>query len=418
MSQSRVSLQQGQGRFKLQDTFAALKYPNYRLWFFGQMTSLVGTWMQNTAQGYLVYELTGSSAFLGYVGFASGVPTLLFMLYGGVIADRIPRRNLLVITQIIMMILAFVIAGLVFFKMIQPWHVLILAFLLGVVNAFDTPARQSFAAELVDREDLTNAIALNATMFNAGAVIGPAAAGIIYALVGPVWCFTLNGVSFLAVIAALILMKLAPLPVSLVKPSAVSQVREGLQFVKDHRVILALVATAGMIATFGMSLVTLIPAWAVDVLQGDVKTNGILLSARGLGAMGGALTLASIGRRKIRGKMLTTGTFLIPVIFVLFALLPSLPLSIFFLILAGFNFMMVMNSANALVQTNVPDALRGRIMSIYAMTFMGGMPFGQLLIGMLAAKVTEPAAVLFYAAVLFLFALFLWLRVPSIRELG
>jgi MFS family permease len=180
----------------LNRTFAALQHRNYRLWFVGQLVSMVGTWMQSTAQGYLVFELTRSPAYLGYVGFAAGVPSWLFMLYGGVVADRMSRRNLLLITQTVMMILAFGLAGLTFSGLIQPWHLILLAFGLGVANAFDAPARQAFVLEMVSREDLTNAIALNSTMFNLATVIGPAVAGVAYAILGPAWCFTLNGLSF------------------------------------------------------------------------------------------------------------------------------------------------------------------------------------------------------------------------------
>ena len=189
-------------------TFRALVYPNYRLWFIGQVISLFGTWMQSTAQGFLVYELTHSPAYLGYVAFAAGVPTWLFTLLGGVVSDRIARRTLLIITQNCMMVLAFILAGLTFLGLVQPWHIIVLAFLLGVANAFDSPARLALAPELVDRKDLTNAIALNATMFNIATIVGPATAGLVYAAFGPGWCFFLNGLSFVAVIIALLLMKL------------------------------------------------------------------------------------------------------------------------------------------------------------------------------------------------------------------
>ena len=193
-------------------TFIALKYPNYRLWFGGQLISLVGTWMQATAQGYLVYTLTGSAKWLGLVGFAAGVPSWLFTLYGGVIADRIPRRTLLLITQTVMMILAFILTGLVYWNIVQPWQIVLLAFLLGIANAFDAPARQSFVVELVDRPDLTNAIAINSTMFNLATVVGPAVAGLTYAAFGAAMCFAINGLSFLGVIIALLLMKLKSQP--------------------------------------------------------------------------------------------------------------------------------------------------------------------------------------------------------------
>ena len=190
-------------------TFASLGQRNYRLWFMGQSASLVGTWMQVTAQGFLVFQLTHSPAYLGYVGFASGVPIWLFSLFGGVVG-RVSRRNMLLITQTTMMILAFILAALTFLGLVQPWQIVVLAFALGVANAFDAPARQAFVVELVAREDLGNAIALNSTMVNLGTAIGPALAGVTYALFGPGWCFTINGISFLAVIIALLLMRLQP----------------------------------------------------------------------------------------------------------------------------------------------------------------------------------------------------------------
>ena len=197
-------------RWSLKRTFTALRYRNYRLWFIGQLASLIGTWMQTTAQAFLVFQLTNSPAYLGLVGFASGVPSLIFMMYGGVIADRMPRRNLLIVTQSSMMVLAFILAALTFTGWVQPWHIIVLSLLLGTANAFDTPARQSFVSELVEREDLGNAIALNSTMFQGAMAVGPAVAGITYAVLGPAMCFAINGISFLAVIAALLMMRVKP----------------------------------------------------------------------------------------------------------------------------------------------------------------------------------------------------------------
>src|SRR5215210_4691678 len=191
-----------------QRTFAALQYPNYRLWFQGQLVSMVGTWMQITAQGFLIFQLTHSTAYLGYVGFAGGVPSLLFMLFGGVIADRVARRKLLVITQSTMMLLALILAALTFAQLVQPWHIVLLALALGTANAFDAPAAQAFVLELVDRQELTNTIALNASLFNLATVVGPTVAGLTYAAFGAAWCFTLNGLSYVSVIVALLLMRL------------------------------------------------------------------------------------------------------------------------------------------------------------------------------------------------------------------
>ena len=214
--------------------------------------------MQNTAQGYLVYTLTGSAAFLGYVGFVSGLPSWLFMLYGGVVADRVPRRVMLIATQVVMMVLAFILAALVFTGAIQPWQILIFAFLLGVTNAFDVPARQSFIVELVDREDMTNAIALNATMFNLGAIAGPAVAGILYALTGPGWCFTINGISFIAVIIALMMMRINPVEAPVKSHSALSAIAEGYHYVRNNRLVLTLTLSVFIVNVFGFGLMTLL----------------------------------------------------------------------------------------------------------------------------------------------------------------
>ena len=304
-----------------QQTFAAFKYRNYRLWFGGQLFSLFGTWMQTTAQGFLVYQLTNSPAYLGYVAFASGLPTWLFTLYGGVIADRMSRRTLMVVTQSAMLVLAFILAALTFTGLVQPWHIVVLAFLLGIANAFDAPARQAFVLEMVEREDLTNAIALNATMFNAATAVGPAVAGVTYAAFGPAWCFTLNGVSFIAIIVALLMMRIRPQAARARRVSAASDLMEGLRYVVAQPVIRALIGLVGVLSLFGVALFTLMPAWAVEVLSGDAATLGWLQSARGAGALIGALLLASLGRFKFKGKLLTAGTILFPLTLLIFALI-------------------------------------------------------------------------------------------------
>ncbi|MFZ2488610.1 MAG: MFS transporter [Anaerolineae bacterium] len=401
----------------LERTFTALHYPNYRLWFIGQLVSLAGTWMQSTAQGYLIYELTRSASFLGYVGFVGGIPSWVFTLYGGLIADRFARRTIILLAQSAMMLWAFILAWLVFAHLVQPWHVLVLALLNGVANAFDAPARQAFVVELVDRKDLTNAIALNSTMFNAAAVVGPAIAGAVYALFGPAWCFMVNGLSYLAVIAALLQMQLQPVEVAPRSGSMLAAVRQGLGFVAHDSVTRILTVNMAILSLFGVSIVTLFPAWAVDVLHGDVRTNGLLLGARGLGAMSGALLLASLGRTSARGRWWTIGSFVMPVAMVLFALARWLPLSLLLLVVVGWGFMVIANSSNALVQTRVPDALRGRVMSVYTLTFFGGMPLGSLLAGQLADRIGEPGVVLMNAGVVFLAAVVVWLMLPSIRRL-
>jgi MFS family permease len=403
-------------RINVQDTFSALRHPNYRLWFIGQLVSLVGTWMQITAQGYLVYELTQSPAYLGYVGFVSGLPAWIFTLYGGVIADRISRRTLLLITQSSMMALAFILAGLVFTGAVQPWHIVLLAGLLGIANAFDAPARQAFVVELVDRQDMVNAIALNSTMFNAATVVGPSAAGITYALFGPAWCFTINGVTYIAVIIALALMHIQVPPLRVRPQSMLAEIKEGLAYALHDRLTLVVTLSMGMVSLFGLSVVTLLPAWSVDVLKGDVTTNGLLLSARGAGALLGALMVASLGRMRVQGKLWTAGSFIMPITLLFFAGTRWLPMALFVLVLAGWGFMIQANTSNALVQSQVPDHLRGRVMGIYTLVFFGGMPLGALLAGGLADYLGEPLTLTLGATALLVCSAAVWLVLPGLRR--
>lgn len=399
-------------------TFASLRHPNYRLWFIGQLVSLMGTWMQNTAQGYLIYELTESTTYLGIVSFAAGIPTWLFTLFGGVIADRIPRRTLLRITQSAAMFLAFILAVLVFFQWVQPWMVIILAFLLGTVNAFEAPVRISFVRELVDdREDMPNAIALNATMFNTAAVVGPAVGGLVYAAVGPGWCFTINGISFIAVLIALWLMRLSPFIPPKQTSSTLLQLKEGLAYAWGESNIRYILASTAMISIFGFGLFTLMPAWARDVLGGDAATNGLLLSGRGLGSMIGALMVATLSHLKMRGRMWTIGSFVLSLCAVWFALMRWLPLSLLALVGLGWGLMSMVNINNAIIQMQVPDALRGRVMGIYSLLFQGGMPIGSLIAGTVAAQIKEPLTVIGSAMLLLAFACFTWLLRPQLRTM-
>jgi predicted MFS family arabinose efflux permease len=398
-------------------TFAALKHPNFRLWFIGQLVSLVGTWMQMTAQGYLVYDLTHSPAYLGYVGFAAGIPVFILTLYGGVVADRVPRRTLLIVTQTYMMLLAATLAFLVFSHLIQPWHIILLAFMSGIGNSFDAPARQSFVVELVGHDDMPNAIALNASMFTTANAVGPAVAGITYAVFGPAWCFTINGISFLAVILALALMRIKPIVYDTVRKSAVHAMGEALHFVRKKRAIILLLSTVCVVGMFGMSLASLMPVWAVDVLKGDVTTNGWLLSARGFGSLMGALTVAAFSARTMRGKLWTAGSLLLPGLMLIFSFMRIVPMSLAAMALVGWAFMTILNTSNALVQLWVTDALRGRVMGLYTLLFMGSMPIGTLVLGWLAEQVNAPFAVWVATGILAGFFLIIWFRFPEVRKL-
>lgn len=404
-------------QISLKHTFSSLRHRNYRLWFWGQLVSLFGTWMQITALGFLVYELTRSSAYLGYVGFAAGLPSWFFMPFGGVIADRVRRRTLLLITQTSMMALAFILAALAFLNIVRPWEIILLAFLLGIANAFDAPARHAFVPDMVGREDLTNAIALNSTIFNSATAIGPAVAGITYALVGPAWCFMINGVSFLAVIAALWRMRLKAGEREVSQSSAFQDLREGFRYVFGHPMIRTLISLIVVTSLFGVSFAVLLPAWAVKVFGGDATTNGWLQSARGVGALIGALVIASLGRFDFKGRLLTLGSFVFPLLVLAFSLVRWLPLSLAVLIGTGVAVIFIFNLANALIQTLVRDELRGRVMGLYSLTFFGFLPVGALWIGTMAERFGETAAVLMNAGIMLVLCTAIALSVPELRRL-
>jgi MFS family permease len=407
----------GKRRLTWRQTFVAFKYRNYRLWYLGQLVSLMGSWMQMTAQGYLVFELTKSPAFLGYVGFAAGAPTWLFMLYGGVVADRLPRRTLLICTQTAMMSLAFVLAALSFTGVVRPWHIIVLASLMGVTMAFDVPARQAFVLELVARKDMANAIALNSTMFNSATAVGPAVAGVIYALFGPAWCFLVNAVSYSAIIVALLLMRIDLEPREARKVSTLAELREGVRYALHEPMIRTVILVVGATSLFGFSFATLIPAWAVKILHGGATTNGYLQSARGVGALLSALLIATLSHYHIKGKLLTVGTLVFPALLFAFSLARWFPLSLLLMFGVGAALIQIMNLANALVQSLVLDRLRGRVMGLYGLTFFGLMPLGALWIGTVAEHMGEPTAVMVGATVSLTVAVLVLIRAPGLRRL-
>jgi MFS family permease len=411
---SMAQQQQGNG-INWQQAVAAFSYRNYRLWFIGQCVSLFGTWMQSTAQQYFIFQLTGSSKYLGYLSFASGLPAWLFMLYAGIVADRVPRRTILVLTQTWMMILAFILAGLTLTGVVQPWHILVLAVFLGLANAFEAPARLSFVMELVEREDLTNAIALNSAMFNLAMAVGPAVSGVVYAAVGPAWCFTINGISFLAVIAALLLMRLKVEESVGPRLSAFTDLKEGFRYAITQPLVRTLLLFTPIMTIFGFAFVTLFPAWAVNVLWGNATTNGLLQSSRGLGALISSLGIAALGRFKFKGKLLTFGTFIFPCALLLYASAWQLPRSLLMLMVMGGALILVMNLTNSLIQNTVPDRLRGRVMSIYSFNFFGTMPIGGLLAGVAAAHVGEPLTLSASALILLGMSTLVYLIVPQLR---
>ena len=383
------------------------------------MVSLMGTWMQASVQAYLIYDLTGSTDYLGYIGVAGGLPSWFFTLFAGVVADRMPRRKLLMITQFYMMVLAFILTGLTFSGWIRPWHLLVLAFLLGIGNAFDAPARLAFITDMVeDRSDLTNAIALNGTMFTAATIVGPAVGGLVYGWAGPGWCFLVNAFSFIAVIFALMLMKnLRNPPPRTSRSLPLQDLKAAMQYTLNHKIIRQVVMNMGVVSITILGTVALLPAWAVQVLGGDASTHGFLLSARGVGSLFSALALASLGRVQGRGRLYALSALALPFMVGIFSFQTALPLSLLTIMAMGFVFLMHNNSANVLVQKEVDDAMRGRVMSIYTMVFFGGQPIGSPLAGRLAGMIGEPHTVQLLAVVLLIYMLWAAWHTPEIRKL-
>ncbi len=369
-----------------------------------------------TAQAFFIFELTRSPVFLGYVGFANGLPSWLFMLYGGVVADRISRKKILIITQTIMMVLALILALLTFTQIVLPWHIIALAFLLGIANAFDAPARQAFVNELVPKEDLLNAIALNSMMFHSAAAIGPAVAGITYAVLGPGWCFTINGISFLAVIFNLVKMSFAASEKKIYRKSISKDLMDGLKYLKTQKQILRIMLIISFSTMFGLSIATLFPAWAINILHGDATTNGYLQGSRGVGAVICSLVIASMSQYISRGKVLLLGLASLPVFMILFSINSSFVLSALILVGIGAGIIAVNNLANGLIQTLVSEDFRGRVMGVYSFSFFGFMPVGALWIGVLAEHVTSPYAIMINAIILLFFTILIWIKSPRLRR--
>jgi MFS family permease len=377
---------------KLPATLRALQYRNFQLFFSGQLISLIGTWMQIVAQSWLVYRLTGSSVMLGAIGFCSQIPVFLLAPVGGIVADRYNRQKVVIATQTASMLLALALAVLTLSGTVRIPHIFILSALLGVVNAFDIPARQAFIVEMVGKPDLMNAIALNSSMFNASRVVGPAIAGILVARIGEGWCFFCNGVSYVAVIAGLMLMRVAPLT----RDSSGSPLRnlvEGFRYVAGNLPVRALLGLLAVVSIAGMPYMVLMPIFADRILHGGAAALGSLLGATGIGALAGALMLAS--RRDLQGfgRGAAAAAALFGISLLGFSFSRTYGLSLGILAVAGFAVMVQMGTTNTLIQSVVPDPLRGRVMSIYSMMFMGMVPFGSLLAGWGADRFGSPTTV-------------------------
>ncbi len=394
-------------------TFRSLRHRNYRLFFFGQLGSLVGTWMQNVAQSWLVWELTHSSVWLGVIGFLTFLPQLLFSMVGGLIADRYAKRSLIIVMQSMMMVQAFVLAALVWTGWITAPVVATMAFLLGVANSFDMPARQAFVVEMVGREDVTNAIGLNSAVFNGARLVGPAIGGVLIHVVGTSWCFFLNGVSFLAVIAGLFLMRLPKHETRHMGRSALRSMRDGLRFIRGERTVLGLMILVATLTVFGWSYSVLLPVFADTVLHAGSIGLGNMLSANGLGALCSALLVASVGERLQPKRVVSFAVagFLIGV--VVFAISTVFILSLAALFTIGLSLTSFFATANSTFQHRSPDALRGRVMGVYAVVFGGFYPFGSLEVGWLA-KVIGPSATILLNAALCLLVILIVRRIMRV----
>ena len=402
---------------RIPKTFAALQHRNFQLYFGGQLISVAGTWMQIIAQGWLVYELSHSDLTLGIVGFASAIPSLLVSPWGGVVVDRVPKRRLLVITQASAMMLAFILAFLAFTGVAQVWHVVVLAAGLGLVNAFDGPARQAFVVEMVGREDLPNAIALNSMMFNGARVIGPAIGGLLLATVGADWCFLINGVTFLAVIAGLLAMRIGPHNVRRAPGSPWKQLTSGLRYAYANKELLALLSLALIFSLFGISYATLLPAFADEVLHAGAAGFGAINSASGIGAVTGALIIATWGDRGQRGRWLAWANLAFPIILLAFAYTASLPISLVLAFGLGVGFMLQFTIINTLLQTHVADDMRGRVLSLDTLTFFGFAPFVNLAIGTLAETWGLSLTIGLSAVIALVLSVSVLLLVPRVRKL-
>lgn len=398
--------------------FRALQHRNYRLFFSGQSISLIGTWMTRIATSWLVYRLTNSAFLLGVVGFSGQIPTFLLASFAGVLTDRWNRHHILVVTQILAMIQSFALATLTLTGIITVWHIILLSIFQGLINAFDVPARQSLVVEMVEkREDLGNAIALNSSMFNGARLLGPSIAGILISAVGEGMCFLLDGISYLAVIASLLVMKITPRKTETPNSNVLQGLKEGFSYAFPFAPIRSILLLIGLVSLVGMPYTVLMPVFAKEILRGGPHTLGFLMGASGIGALVGAIYLAS--RRSVLGleKNIALAASIFGIGLIAFSLSRVLWLSLALMLLTGFGLMMQMASSNTVLQTIVDDDKRGRVMSFYAMAFMGTAPFGSLLAGGLASRMGAPNTLIIGGVCCMLGSLIFASRLSILREM-
>ena len=397
--------------------FGALAHRNFRLFFIGQGISLVGTWMQNVGEGWLILTLTNSPFYVGLTAALSSLGVLLFSLYAGVVADRVDKRRVIIFMQLAFMIEAFTVAILVWTGVIAVWQVLVLATVLGIASAFDIPMRQSFIVEMVGKDDLMNAIALNSSLFNGARVIGPAIAGVLIGAVGIAWCYFLNGLSYIAVIAGLLMMRLPPVARPPRTTSSWHGFREVLSYLKSDRRIRALMMLTAILSVFGFPYIAMMPVFARDVLHRGAAGYGALTSSIGIGAVIGALGIALASARiRARGRLMLVGGTAFGILLILFSASRVLALSVVLLALAGCAMIVNNSITNTLLQTAAPDHLRGRIMGFYSFVFVGMAPFGAFLFGLVAEHVGVPHTLAAGGAIVALAVVITAIRVPELRQ--
>jgi MFS family permease len=395
----------------------ALGSRNYRLFFAGQTTSLIGTWMTRLATSWLVYRLTGSAVLLGTVSFCSQIPMFFLAPISGVWIDRWDRQRTLVTTQVLSMLQSFALAALTLGGVIRIWHLVVLSLVQGVVNAVDMPARQAFMVEMVERrEDLPNAIALNSSMVNATRLVGPAVAGMVIAAVGEGWCFLIDGISYIAVIGSLVAMRFVRAEMPKEPPNALHELAEGWRYVLESKPIRTLLLLLGLISLVGMPYTVLMPVFADRILHGGAHTLGFLMAASGVGALAAALLLAA--RRTVLGlgNWIGSSSVLFGAALAGFALSRTLWFSLAVLPFVGFGMMQEMAATNTVLQTIVDDDKRGRVMAYYAMAFQGVSPFGSLFGGALSDRIGAPATLVIGGVVCVIAGLWFVWRLPKLRE--
>jgi len=399
--------------------FRALSHRNYRLFFGGQGISLIGTWMQQIAMNWLVYRLTQSALLLGIVGFTSRIPTFLLASLAGVLADRWNRHRVLVATQTLSMIQAMILAVLVLTGTIAVWHIIVLSLFLGLINALDIPTRQSFVVEMIEKkEDLGNAIALNSSMVNGARLLGPSLAGILIAALGEGLCFLLNGISFIAVILALLAMEIKPKQREIRSSEVFQGLKEGFSYAFGFAPIRSVLLLLALVSLMGMPFAVLMPIFAEKILNGGARALGFLMGATGVGAIIGSIYLAS--RRTVLGlgRIIVISSSLFGIGLIAFSLSRLFWLSLLMMLLIGFGMMVEMASSNTILQTIVEEDKRGRVMSFYTMAFMGMVPFGSLLAGSLANRIGAPKTVMIGGIACILGSALFAKRLPSLRRMA